>query len=774
MDVAPDQPGVGPQDSVDPVATPGTYDPSYAGPASVSGGSTDPNGNPNGPGSPEPDDSDAIQGYIKQLLESPIESSLGDSLMERLRELFVDPRLFDDPHVKAALEEIESFLNSAGGSPVSAEDIGTLVGLVETLQTTINEFYTGSNDYTDYSQFVSGGWSTSYDAILVSINKYRELSGDWTSFFNDEALQELELKIKEKITALAEHLMQYGNQLSPQDRERADRELAYLQEMITIYSGGHFESGQNVRLSTLLSLETLRAGNDILLSVVLSFWAARVSKFGPEAAAIATAYSTYTAERARNLKNNYINNWQGESTRENFINTAQAHYESFKAAEYKAMVYAGTAAVAVELLGRASWGAGKIPSAAIKELVQTILKALAATLGIKMADDLHTKLSEGLDDVINGSIDDDYLRVQEGWVKLTDVGLDGAQLINLHALVSKLMKANKIEVPEPAKRKGGGGPNGDRDLRSLTPQQNAAIDEKVRRSAERIKEQHPEADMDEVVAELRDKASKELSGKLQQSVATALRETLPGISSADIGSALRGGKTPADLMDLAMPGVRQSDPDLFDSKVKEFVDRLDQRQAEMLQNWIHWSLELNTPPRVYPPNSPDGNSLWPVTPRFNPSSDPRPSTVTKEIKQGTYHPETGYIKNPSAKKLGSEMSVDPQGRLIDPDTGMPLPDGKYIFAVTPDESMVIGLRTNRTYPHPTLIGGFDPRVKTAGELRISEGRVVEIDNQTGHFQVDYDSLYQAVASLRQTWRAQHPTATGDPFKEILLSPWRNL
>ena len=494
MDVAPDQPGEGPQDSVEAVASPGTYDPSYAGPASVSGGSTNPNGDPNGPGSPEPDDSDAIQEYIKQLLESPIESSLGDSFTVRLRALLVDPRLFDDPHVKADLEKIERYLNSAGGSPGSAEDIGTLVGLVETLQTTINEFYTGSNDYKDYAQFVSEGWSTSYDAILELINKYRELSGDWTSFFNDEALQELELKIKEKITALAEHLMQYGNQLSPQDRERADRELAYLLEMITIYSGGHFESGQNVQLASLLYLETWRAGNDILLSVALSFWAARVSKFGPEAAAIAAAYSTYTAERARNLKNNYINNWQGGSTRENFINTAQAHYESFEAAEYNAIAYAAVAAVSVWALGRGNWAAGKIPSAAIKELVQTILKALAATLGIKMVDDLHTKLSEGLDDVINGSIDDDYLRVQEGWVNLTDVGLDAAQLVNLHALLSKLMKANKIKVPEPRRAEVDDGLN-DMDpglgpthrspeerLRSLSPEQRQELSTNMRLS----------------------------------------------------------------------------------------------------------------------------------------------------------------------------------------------------------------------------------------------------------------------------------------------------
>jgi hypothetical protein len=109
-----------------------------------------------------------------------------------------------------------------------------------------------------------------------------------------------------------------------------------------------------------------------------------------------------------------------------------------------------------------------------------------------MAADLHTKLAEGLDDVINGSIDDDYLRVQEGWVKLTDVGLDGAQLINLHALLSKLMKANKIEVPEPAKPAGDGngtdpglGPthrSPEERLRSLSPEQRQELSTNMRLS----------------------------------------------------------------------------------------------------------------------------------------------------------------------------------------------------------------------------------------------------------------------------------------------------
>jgi hypothetical protein len=47
-------------------------------------------------------------------------------------------------------------------------------------------------------------------------------------------------------------------------------------------------------------------------------------------------------------------------------------------------------------------------------------------------------------------------------------------------------------------------------------------------------------------------------------------------------------------------------------------------------------------------------------------------------------------------------------------------------------------------PHPTLIGGKDPQVLGAGMVDIRRGKIVKIDNHSGHFQPPRSSLRDAV------------------------------
>lgn len=43
-------------------------------------------------------------------------------------------------------------------------------------------------------------------------------------------------------------------------------------------------------------------------------------------------------------------------------------------------------------------------------------------------------------------------------------------------------------------------------------------------------------------------------------------------------------------------------------------------------------------------------------------------------------------------------------------------------------------------PHPTLIGGENPRVQMAGLVKIRGGKIISYDNQSGHFKPNIQSM----------------------------------
>ena len=43
-------------------------------------------------------------------------------------------------------------------------------------------------------------------------------------------------------------------------------------------------------------------------------------------------------------------------------------------------------------------------------------------------------------------------------------------------------------------------------------------------------------------------------------------------------------------------------------------------------------------------------------------------------------------------------------------------------------------------PHPTLVGGSDPKVLSAGNVEIRGGKIYKVDNVSGHFKPGAGSL----------------------------------
>ena len=100
--------------------------------------------------------------------------------------------------------------------------------------------------------------------------------------------------------------------------------------------------------------------------------------------------------------------------------------------------------------------------------------------------------------------------------------------------------------------------------------------------------------------------------------------------------------------------------------------------------------------------------------------------------------EGGYIRNPNSWRLTDILSDNGRIRI----NGQ-VANGQYMYVVTTSNEIAIGTRSGQAMPHPTLVGGVDPRVRAAGIVEIRGGRIYSVDNSSGHFKPDRGSLHSA-------------------------------
>lgn len=113
----------------------------------------------------------------------------------------------------------------------------------------------------------------------------------------------------------------------------------------------------------------------------------------------------------------------------------------------------------------------------------------------------------------------------------------------------------------------------------------------------------------------------------------------------------------------------------------------------------------------------------------------------------TFRPnETGYVKNPTAQNITNYINNTnylgtggKKGSL----------NGLYMYVVDANNNIIIGNRAigqvsgveaGKGLPHPTLIGGFEPKVQGAGIVTIQGEKIIKVDNASGHFRPDSSSL----------------------------------
>jgi hypothetical protein len=72
-----------------------------------------------------------------------------------------------------------------------------------------------------------------------------------------------------------------------------------------------------------------------------------------------------------------------------------------------------------------------------------------------------------------------------------------------------------------------------------------------------------------------------------------------------------------------------------------------------------------------------------------------------------------------------------------------------MYVIDESNNIFIGGRAGANMPHPTLIGGTNPNVKSAGMIRFEDGRILEISNSSGHFKPSGAALQEAESIFRQ-------------------------
>jgi hypothetical protein len=107
-----------------------------------------------------------------------------------------------------------------------------------------------------------------------------------------------------------------------------------------------------------------------------------------------------------------------------------------------------------------------------------------------------------------------------------------------------------------------------------------------------------------------------------------------------------------------------------------------------------------------------------------------------------YDAKKGYIKNPTAKPLDTLIT----GQGAKAKVGGDFSNGVYMYVVDKDGKMWIGKRAGTNMPHPTLIGGTNPHVQAAGMIRIEAGKIVEINNHSGHYRPPRSALNASLQS----------------------------
>lgn len=120
--------------------------------------------------------------------------------------------------------------------------------------------------------------------------------------------------------------------------------------------------------------------------------------------------------------------------------------------------------------------------------------------------------------------------------------------------------------------------------------------------------------------------------------------------------------------------------------------------------------------------------------------------MKKDIKHGVYNLKCGYSNNPTSKPFDAMINGD---YIIGKGVTTSLP-----YVIDTSGNIIVGKRNGNgrsgiQTPHPTLIGGIDPKVKMAGMLHIKNGKIAYYDDRSGHYRPNKESMKYADIAFKK-------------------------
>ena len=126
-----------------------------------------------------------------------------------------------------------------------------------------------------------------------------------------------------------------------------------------------------------------------------------------------------------------------------------------------------------------------------------------------------------------------------------------------------------------------------------------------------------------------------------------------------------------------------------------------------------------------------------------------------------------YLKNPTTTTI-DDLTINPSGTVKGKKwlqkeqlTEELLNGQEYMYVIDENDKLIIGTRAQHTdfsnplgkAPHPTLIGGADPKVQAAGTVEFRGGKIYKVDNASGHYKPSAESLKKAEEIFKRDFPA---------------------
>ena len=114
--------------------------------------------------------------------------------------------------------------------------------------------------------------------------------------------------------------------------------------------------------------------------------------------------------------------------------------------------------------------------------------------------------------------------------------------------------------------------------------------------------------------------------------------------------------------------------------------------------------------------------------------------------------KSGYFKNPTAVNLNDTITGN-NVKFEDSNA-----NGDFTYVMDEAGKIIFGKRCNpndgrKRSPHPTLLGGKNPKVQCAGMINFRNGKIYSVNANSGHYRPNKKSLDKVNNALQKLYKS---------------------